>query len=240
LLPLAACAARREVTRDDVIDRNTKAMGGAAAIEAIRAIEVELSIVEQGTELEAIYRADRQGRMRIDVSHQGRRVYTEAFDGRRAWQMGENGVVRPQTKAGEAALWHGTQFPGQLLGLHELERQGHRVELVGRERRDALDYHVLKLTLSDAFETFRLVNPSTWLIDWGRDFRALHPDVDPGRKWLETRWFDYRPAAGTLRAFRSEQVDAATGAVLQKTELKRVGINPELPPGLFEPPMPAN
>ena len=85
---------------------------------------------------------------------------------------------------------------------------------------------LLKITLSE----------STWLIESGRHFRALHPDLDPARKWLENRWFDYRPVAGVLRAFRSEQVDVATGKVLQKTELKRVIVNPELPTALFDPP----
>jgi hypothetical protein len=240
LLSLAACGTRREVTREELIARNTEAMGGARAIEAIDRIEVALRIFERGAELEGLYRADRQGRMRIDIRHQGRRVYTEAFDGKRGWQMGEDGIPRPQSKEGEAALWHGTQFPGQLFGLHEMERRGHRVELIGRERRDGLDYYVLKLILSDGFETFRLVSPSTWLIERGRDFRALHPDADAGKKWLENRFFDFRRVAGVLRAFRSEQLDAATGAALQKTELTRVVPNPEFPPDLFAPPAALN
>jgi hypothetical protein len=235
LCSLTACAARREMTRDELIARNTSAMGSAQAIEAIRRIEVELRIFEQGAVLDAVYKADRQGRMRIDVSHGGRRVYTEAFDGQRGWQMGEDGVPRRQSKEGDAALWHGTQFPGQLFGLHEMEQRSHRVELVGRETRDGVEYYVLKITLSDGFETFRSVSSSSWLIEFGRDFRALHPDVDPARKWLENRWFDYRPVAGVLRAFRSEQVDVATGKVLEKTELMRVTVNPELPASLFEP-----
>jgi hypothetical protein len=233
---LTACAARREMARDEVIARNTSAMGGAKAIEAIRAIEVELRIFEQGTALEAVYRADRRGRMRIDVSQAGRRVYTEAFDGRQGWQMGEDGIPRPQSKEGNAALWHGTQFPGQLFGLHEMELRSHRVELVGRETRDGVEYHVLKITLSDGFETFRSVNSSSWLIELGRDFRALHPDLDPTRKWLENRWSDYRPVGGVLRSFHSEQVDAASGKVLQRTELTRVIVNPELSDALFDPP----
>ncbi len=60
--------------------------------------------------------------------------------------------------------------------------------------------------------------------------------MDPGKKWLENRWFDYRPAGGVLRAFRSEQVDVATRAVLQKTELTRVVANPQFPRGIFDVP----
>jgi hypothetical protein len=236
LCSLAACAGRREITRDEVIARNTAAMGGAQAIEAVNGIEVELRIFEQGAELEALYRADRQGRMRIDVSHGGRRVYTEAFDGQRGWQMGEDGVPSRESKEGEAALWHGTQFPGQLFGLHEMERHSHRVDLVGLEVRDGVEHYVVKITLSDGFETFRSVSSSSWLIDFGRDFRALHPDVDPARKWLENRWFDYRPVGGVLRAFRSEQVDVATGKALQRTELTRMIVNPNLPAALFDAP----
>jgi hypothetical protein len=236
LCSIMACAGRREITRDEIVARNTSAMGGAQAIEAVRAIEIGLRIVEQGTALDAVYRADREGRMRIDVSHAGRRVYTEAFDGRRGWQMGEDGVRRPQSKDGDAALWHGTQFPGQLFGLHEMEEHSHRVELVGRETRNGVRHYVLKITLSDGFETFRSVSSSTWLIEYGRDFRALHPDADPTKKWLENRWSDYRPVAGVLRAFRSEQTDVASGKLLQSTELTRVIVNPDIPAASFEPP----
>src|SRR4051794_131570 len=77
---------RHPLTVDDVIERNTSAMGGRAAIEAIHSIEINLHITDPGFEVDGIYRAARPGRMRIDVQHEGRRVFTEAFDGQNGWQ----------------------------------------------------------------------------------------------------------------------------------------------------------
>src|SRR5437764_13768532 len=77
---------RHSLTVDDVIERNTKAMGGRAAIEAVQSIEVNLHIVDPGFEVDGIYRAARPGRMRIDVQAGGKQVFTEAFDGQKGWQ----------------------------------------------------------------------------------------------------------------------------------------------------------
>ena len=66
---------RHPLTVDDVIDRNTRAMGGAAAIEAVQSIEVDLHIVDPGFEVDGIYRAARPGRMRIDVQAGGKHCF---------------------------------------------------------------------------------------------------------------------------------------------------------------------
>jgi hypothetical protein len=50
-----------------------------AAIEAVHSLEVNLRIVEP------TYSAD--GVWRVDVFIAGKRVFTEAFDGRHGWQL---------------------------------------------------------------------------------------------------------------------------------------------------------
>jgi hypothetical protein len=75
----AACE-RAPLTVDQVIEQNTKVMGGRAAIEAIKSIEVELHIMDPDFEVDGNYRAARPGRMRIDVMAHGKHVYTEAFE----------------------------------------------------------------------------------------------------------------------------------------------------------------
>src|SRR5256885_7536485 len=85
---------RQSLTVDDVIERNTQAMGGRAAIEAIHAIEVDLHIVDPTFEVDGTYRAMRPGKMRIDVRSKGKHVFTEAFDGQNGWEW--NGQGAPQ------------------------------------------------------------------------------------------------------------------------------------------------
>src|SRR6267378_4980460 len=112
---------RSPLTLDQVIERNTKAMGGRAAIEAVKSIEVELHIVDPDFEVDVKYMAARPGRMRIDVMAHGKHVYTEAFDGDRGWQWkGKGAAIEQESAEATAALRHGVELPGKLVGLHEL------------------------------------------------------------------------------------------------------------------------
>jgi hypothetical protein len=143
---------RDPVTLDELIARNTKVMGGRVAIEAIQTIEVALHITDPDFEVDSFYHAARPGRMRIDVSAGGKHVFAEAFDGKRGWQReGEGSEQKTATEQATAALRHGIGLPGKLFGLHELKERGHRVELLGRERIDRINYYVLRLTLSDGY-----------------------------------------------------------------------------------------
>src|SRR5260370_18740351 len=86
---------RHPLTVDDLIERNNRAMGGRAAIEAIHSIEINLHIMDPGFEVDGIYRAARPGRMRIDVQAGGKHVFTEAFDGQNGWQLNGKGNQEP-------------------------------------------------------------------------------------------------------------------------------------------------
>src|SRR5438045_4355633 len=137
-------------------------MGGRAAIEAIHAIEVDLHIVDPTFEVDGTYRAARPGKMRIDVRSKGKHVFTEAFDGQNGWEWNGQGAPQPASPKAAAALRHGVQLPGKLFGLHELKKRGDRLELVGREKIDGIDYYVLRLTLSDGYTTSFYVDPDSW------------------------------------------------------------------------------
>src|SRR5205085_2780369 len=163
----------RALTVDDVIERNAKAMGGRSAIEAVHSLEVNLHIVDPGFEVDGIYRAARPGRMRIDVQHQGRRVFTEAFDGEKGWQAHDQGEPEATSPKATAALRHGVQLPGKLFGLHEFKLRGGRIELSGREKIDGIDYYVPRLTFGDGYTTSLYVDPQSWLITRRRDVRPL-------------------------------------------------------------------
>ena len=128
---LAGCS--RALTVDDVIERNTSAMGGRAAIEAIHSIEINLHITDPGFEVDGIYHAARPGRMRIEVQAGGKQVFTEAFDGQQGWQSHDQSEPEPASPKAAAALRHGVELPGKLFGLHEMKQRGHKIDLVGRE-----------------------------------------------------------------------------------------------------------
>lgn len=229
----AGCS-RTSVTLDDIINRNINAMGGRQAIEAVHSIAIDLHIVDPGFAVDGTYRAERPGKMRIDITAEGKRVYTEAFDGRRGWQWKGKGteIVEESAKA-TAALRHAVQLPGNLFGLHELRQQGHQIELAGRETIEGTNYHVLKLTLSDGYTTTLYVDPQSWLITRRRDVRALHVDIDPTPTTIEQRMSDFREVGGVVRPFANTETDLKTGKVLETTTIRAVTMNPELNESIF-------
>jgi len=225
---------RHSLTVDDVIDRNTRAMGGAAAIEAVQSIEVNLHIVDPDFEVDGIYRAARPGRMRIDVQAGGKKVFTEAFDGKNGWESHDGSEPESASLKGTAALRHGVQLPGKLFGLHELRNRGHKVELTGREKIDGIDYYALRLTLSDGYTTTLYVDPQSWLITRRRDVRPLHVDVDPTPTTIEQRSLDFREVSGVRFAFATTEIDLKTGKELERAKINHIQVNPPFDESIFE------
>src|SRR5580698_2016501 len=210
-LLLTACARPPEpIGLTVIIARNSAATGSG---QAIQSMEVDLAMQDGDSTFDAIYRVTRDGHMRIDIIDHGQRIYTEAYDGHAGWDQGKDGKAPFPDPHGEA-LWHGTQYPGNIFGLEDMQKNGHTLQYMGRETVDGVDYYVIKLTLSDGFETYRYVNPQSWLIERSRDFRAFHPAVDGKQTWVETRWADFRPVAGVMRAFTSVNTDLVSGKQL--------------------------
>jgi hypothetical protein len=233
--------ARSGVGQDDrlqqLIEANTQARGGREVLGAVQVIEYELTIDEPTFSVDAVYRADRQGRMRIDIYASGERVFSEGFDGARGWQWpGDAEHAMDPSPDGEAALRHGPQLPGHILGFHELEERGHRVELAGEEEFEGAHQPLLKVTLSDGHEAWYALDPESFLVVRQRDFRAFHPDVDAERKWHETRGQDFRTVEGLTRAFRTQTFDLSSGEVISTVTVRELRVNPQLDPGIFERP----
>lgn len=234
LLVFAASAGAAAPNRvPSIVDRVTRAAGGLAAAQAIPALAYHLHIKEATFEVDGTYVVDRHGRMRIDLYKDGKRVFTECHDGTHAWEMDGDGKATESSPTGAAALWHGTQYPGQILALAELPLHGHRIEAIGRERIGGIDYAVLKLTMRDGFETYRYVNLRTMRIERARDRRAPHPDIDPKQTQLETVWSDFRKVDGVWRPFMETQTDLDTGKWNQTATVQSIRRLPGLDDALF-------
>lgn len=241
-LALPGCAPTGgDVTQEELVAAHTQARGGRAALDAVQNVECELEIVEHNftpaITLTALYRVDRQGRMRIDVFQQGERVFTEAYDGERGWQQGGGDHPAEYAKAqAQAALRHGPQLPVNLLSLHDLPARRHRVELIGREPLDGISFHHLRVTLDDGFATDYYLDPQSMLLARDRNVTALHPDIDAEEKPTETQWSDYRTVAGTQRAFSSRTIDLGSGKETQTVTTTALRVNVTIDPGIYSKP----
>ena len=219
---------------DEIISRHTEAVGGRAAIEAIQSLQVDLHIVDPGFEVDGLYFAARPGRMRIDVKADGKHVFTEAFNGNRGWQWkGEGEIVDAKPEAA-AALRRGVELPGKLFGLHEVRDRGNKLALADREQVDGVTYHVLKLTFPDGYTTSLYIDPNTWLITRRRDYRPLHPDIDPRPTTIESVFSDYRSVNGVQFSFKSVDTDLQTGKVLETATVKQIIVNPSIEESMFD------
>jgi hypothetical protein len=237
VLVLTGCRISREAEPGDLLEtwiaRHTEARGGAAAIERVNSLRYHLTITEPSFTVDGIYEVNREGRMRIDIYKDGRRVFTEAFDGRSGWQQGEGeghgSVASPE---GSAALWRGTQSPDKLFGMHEMTRLGHKVEAAGFEVVEEKRYARVRVTLSDGWETMYYLDPETWLAR-SRDHKALHVDLDPKTRPLEESLLDVRPVEGVMRSFRAVGRDLGSGEVIQTSTVSGIEVNPTLDPARF-------
>ena len=238
LLPIifvAGCHERSDsVSLDEIIERNTDSIGGRAAIEAIQSIQIDLHIKDPSFEVDGTYYAARPGKMRIDVSAEGKHVFTEAFDGQSGWQWEGKGEQKPATEKATAALRHGVELPGKLFGLHEVKARGHRMKSIGREQIDGVNYYVLQLILNDGYTVSLYVDADTWPVTRRRDVRPLHVDVDPTPTTIEQVSSDFRDVNGVKFPFATTETDLNTGKLLESTTTKSVKINPTLPPTLFD------
>jgi hypothetical protein len=146
---------------EEIVERNTDAMGGRAAIEAVQSVQIDLHIKDPSFEVDGTYYAARPGKMRIDVGAEGKHVFTEAFDGHSGWQWEGKGEQNPATEKGTAALRHGVELPGKLFGLHELKGRGHKMKSIGREQIDGVNYYALQLILNDGYTVSLYVDPNS-------------------------------------------------------------------------------
>lgn len=222
----AACAppAAPELTLDDVLRRHAAARGGAAALDAVANTLNVAEVVEPSFSVFGRYIASTQGLMRVDIFVDGARVFSEGIDIDGAWDWPSDlAAPRAASAQGAAALAHGVEF--NLFGLHALAQRGHTLTLEGRETIAGIDYHKLKIRLADGFETWRYINPETWLIDRARDLRALHPDVDPTQVTIESEYTDYRPVAGVQSSFRWTQSNVSTGELMQTGTIQQLAYN---------------
>lgn len=212
------------VTVEEVLQRNLEAVRVRPSESNTENTDKLLRINEADYSLIARYRASSDGYMRIDVFDGDNRIFSEGKDDAGVWEW-PSGKDAPDSVShdGVAAVEHGIEF--NLFPMAELSGRGHEVELVGGESVRHKQYFVLKVTLSDGFETYRYVNAETWLVDFSRDFRAFHPGIDSTKKHIETRYDRWSQADGVVFAGRSRNIDLGTGEVIATTLVLKSNYN---------------
>jgi hypothetical protein len=217
---------------DDVIHRHTLARGGAQALDAVHYQHADIDIVENGSAVRGLYQCAAEPAFRIDIYDKAKHVFCEGLDSQGPW-LWPGDADRPRDGVPDARKTglQGIEF--NLYGLHRFAERGHRLSLDGRQTLDGVEHYVIRIEMQDSYETFLFIDPATWLVARRRDFRSFHPDVDPTRKQVENRYFDYRPVAGVLTSFAQDQYNLATGARVQTTRARDIVYRPSYDPAVF-------
>lgn len=224
----------KDITLSDIIAQNTKALGGAQAIDATQNITV-ISQLKDRKYLDSVhFMADRMGRMRIDIYNNDKRVYTESFDGTNGHQWSPQKGQSPASEKGTVALSHTPQLPGHIFQLKDLVSNGHKLALVDQETIDDTLFYVLKLTLDDGFEVYYYVHSESMLITRSRSQRALHVDVDSTVQHIEVKFENYRKVQGVLKPYLVREVDLNTDSILMVNKVYDIRINLNIPESTYD------
>lgn len=232
--PAAALADKRspDVDLADIISRNTQARGGAASLDAVQHTHSSLVLTEGGHAVQGGYIASKRGYVRVDIFSGGKRIYSEGVDSEGGWKWnGDAASPSPEGEEGVKNLKRGIEL--NLFGLHRYEERGHRLRLIGRETVDAVSYHVVEVHMRDGSINNFYIGPSLWQIDRSRSERIFHPDLDPKKGWIESRFFDFRKVSGVVTSARAEEYDLIKKQVIQTTQNTGLTFNQPFDPAVF-------
>ncbi len=222
------------VTLDEIIRRNTLARGGAAALDRVHALQIDVELLEGGQTITGPYAANIDGMVRVDIYVAGKNVYSEGVDRQGVWRWtGGPGPAEPSKAEGAAnALTNGAEQ--HLFGWHRFAERGHQMELMPAEMIDGVTYHVVKVNFTTGHTSYFYVDPVSWQIVRRRDERAYHPDNDQTKQRVESRFFDFVGVGGIVVSQRSEDIDVVTGKTLATSRVLSRQINPSLPADYFD------
>ena len=232
----ASCTTVRSSARPlnlaEVIRRNTEARGGAVALDHQHSLSIDVEIVEGGKTLNGQYAASKDSFVRIDIYADGKNVFAEGVDRSGGWIWTGSGSAKPGSDSGRAALLNGAE--NHLYGWNRFEERRHKLALMPPASIEGVSYSVVEARYATGQTSYFYIDPVSWQAVRRRDERAYHPDVDPTKKKVESRFFDFVDVGGVIASHRSEDVDLATGSTLATNRVLARRVNPDLPPDYFD------
>ena len=217
---------------DEIVARCVEARGGAQRLAAIH------SVIYRGTYREGTHENDHAAMALMRpyyklVGDPEKPIgdFAEGYDGS-AWEYyGDPGIVLRTVGPASAASRHGLWIDG---ALPDYRTKGSTIEVLGKEPIAGRQAWRLRLTMRDGFAVEEFVDAQTFLEIANRKAAPIHAFGE--KVTSETRFSDFRPVEGVLFAFHSEEVEIATGRVLNSMQWREIVANRPLDPSVFSPP----
>lgn len=229
LLPAAPAGAQ---TADELVAKNLAARGGAAAFEALQAVEFEGRLIFPG-DFQLTYKETRTapGAVRVDAALQGLTL-VQAWDGNSGWRINpfEGRKDAERMSDDEARSLADT---GSLKGpLLRAASDGSTVTYLGREDFDGTDTYKLKVAQKDGDEFVYLLDPDTMLEVKMTETRK----VRGAQQVFEYEYGDYEKVAGVYFPMSIENWSQGQSNQRQRTVIAAAAANGNPPATLFAQP----
>ena len=233
LLLFAACATTPSSNVDDIVTANLAARGGRDRIRSLRSIREIGSVTGPGGKVARIVReVKRPGMFRLEFSFQGT-TSVFANDGSNGWQVAPlQGQFEPMAMRPDADAAGGVDQQDIEGPLVDWKLKGHTVTLLGREPVDGKDAYKLKVEMRGDGVRYDYIDVATHQVVRADVTRIIqgHPTV------LETRFSDFRPAAGGLVFPHVIETHAKDRPQTLRIMVESIDINPEIDDARFKMP----
>lgn len=229
---LLAAAAGAE-TADDVIAKFVAARGGMEKIKAIQSLDMTIKANQQGVEFPGKLEWKRPGKMRLEMTIQGKTM-VQAYDGKTAWTvMPFLGSPDPQVMSADDAkdVVEQADMDGPLV---DYKSKGNAVELVGRDEVDGSPAWKLKVTLKNGDTGYVYIDTET-----GLNVRETAKRKQQGSEIeIDSYQTNFKPVEGVMFPFAIE--NKVGGKSMGQFTIESVKANVPLDDKIFAmPPPPA-
>jgi len=228
----AATFAQTVPSADELVSKNTEALGGSEKIRAIQSIKASGRLIHpSGAEFPLTIYLKRPGLMRMEVNVQGKSMI-QTFDGNDTWSIGPmNGSEEPR-KGDETELQRAREDADAMIGgdLFDYKVKGSKLEFAGNEDVDGRPAYKLKLVTRYGTVKYIYLDTATFL-----EIKTVTIRSHNGREMMPEEYpSDYKPVAGVMIA-HSEGLRGETQA---KMVFDKIEANVVMEDSLFKPGVP--
>jgi hypothetical protein len=231
---LAVCvpAAGFAQSVDELVARNTAARGGAAAWQAVSALELRGRMdIGQGVNVPYVLQQKRPSKMRLELEFD-EAVAVQTYDGSEGWKLRpflNRNDAEPMSSAELSAAADTSDLYGLLF---DYAARGHTVKLLGHELVDGQDTFKLEVTLPGGSVRWVYLDAQSALEVKVEAMRRL------GRsdRLVETYYYDWQATDGLLIARRLETRTEGKNGAAHPFTVQTVRVNPSLDDSRFSRP----
>lgn len=217
------------LTVDEIIQKNTQAMGGAAKLKSTKSVKMTGVSTVGGMEAPTVMVMKRPDKVRVDLTVQDQTV-TQATDAASSWMInpfmgGADAQPMPEEQAADF------RNNGELEGpLVDYKAKGNTVELVAKESVDGKEAYKLKLTRKGGKPDTIYLDASTFLqVKQVSRRNIMGQDTD-----IETILSDYKEVGGIQYAHSIEQI--ASGNPVFAMKITKIEVDVPVEDSIFAMP----